>query len=206
MRPPLRPMGNERGLWQGLRQDDLQLVSTDHCPFCMKEQKDLGKKDFSEDPQRRAGTRDAHVAVVGRRRAQREIDLNRFVQLTATAPAKLFGLYPKKGTIAVGSDADIVVFDPEKKQTLSVKTLHMKVDYNPYEGREVMAGPKTCSARQRADPEREVPRQAGRGALPPAQPLRPRPRLTIFRRGSSSHPDAAGPASSTRPALPAAPA
>ena len=75
----------------------------------------------------------------------REISMNRFVEITATAPAKIFGLYPKKGTIAVGADADIVVFDPEKKQTLSAKTLHMRVDYTPYEGREVQGAPDTCS-------------------------------------------------------------
>jgi dihydropyrimidinase len=147
MSPPLRPKGNERGLWQGLRQDDLQLVSTDHCPFCMKEQKELGKKDFSKIPNGAPGleTRMSLLWDGGVRR--KEIDMNRFVQLTATAPAKLFGLYPKKGTIAVGSDADIVVFDPEKKQTLSVKSLHMKVDYNPYEGRVVQGAPETVLSR-----------------------------------------------------------
>ncbi|HUB10205.1 MAG TPA: amidohydrolase family protein [Myxococcales bacterium] len=77
----------------------------------------------------------------------KQIDLNRFVQLTATAPAKLFGLYPRKGTIAVGSDADIVVWDPEKKVTLSAKSLHMKVDYNPYEGRKVVGAAETVLAR-----------------------------------------------------------
>jgi len=147
MSPPLRPKGNEKGLWQGLRQDDLQLVSTDHCPFCMKEQKELGKKDFSKIPNGAPGLETRMSLLWDGGVRAKQIDLNRFVQLTATAPAKLFGLYPRKGTIAVGSDADIVVWDPEKKVTLSAKSLHMKVDYNPYEGRKVVGAAETVLAR-----------------------------------------------------------
>jgi dihydropyrimidinase len=137
MSPPLRAKGNEESLWRGLKLDDLQLISTDHCPFCMKEQKELGKNDFSKIPNGAPGleTRMSLVYDGGVRTGR--ISLNRWVQLMSAAPAKIFGLYGKKGTVAVGADADLVVFDPEKEITLSYKTLHHKVDYTPYEGRKV---------------------------------------------------------------------
>jgi dihydropyrimidinase len=149
MSPPLRAKGNEEKLWRGLAGNDLQAVSTDHCPFCMKEQKELGRGDFSKIPNGAPGieTRLSLLfdgGVLGKR-----ISLNRFVELTSTAPARIFGLFPKKGTIAPGSDADIVIFDPKKKHTLSAKTLHMKVDYNPYEGREVTGAAETVLSRGR---------------------------------------------------------
>ncbi len=137
MSPPLRPKGNEDRLWRGLAENNLQAISTDHCPFCMKEQKELGKNDFSKIPNGAPGIETRlHLVYDGGVR-QGKISLNRFVELTATSPAKIFGLFPRKGTIAPGSDADIVVFDPEKRHVLSAKTHHMRVDYNPYEGREV---------------------------------------------------------------------
>jgi dihydropyrimidinase len=137
MSPPLRPKETQDRLWRGLASNDLQAVSTDHCPFCMKEQKELGRDDFSKIPNGAPGieTRMSLLHDGGVRTGR--ISWNRYVELTSTSPAKIFGLFPRKGTIAPGSDADIVVFDPERKQTLSAKTLHMKVDYNPYEGREV---------------------------------------------------------------------
>ncbi len=137
MSPPLRPKETQDRLWRGLAGSDLQAVSTDHCPFCMKEQKELGRGDFSKIPNGAPGieTRMSLVFDGGVRTGK--IGLNRFVELTSTSPAKIFGLFPRKGTVAPGSDADLVVFDPNKKQKLSAKTLHMKVDYNPYEGREV---------------------------------------------------------------------
>jgi dihydropyrimidinase len=149
MSPPLRARGNEEKLWRGLAGNDLQAVSTDHCPFCMKEQKELGRGDFSKIPNGAPGieTRMSLLfdgGVVGKR-----ISLNRFVELTSTSPAKIFGLFPRKGTIAPGSDADIVIFDPKKKHTLSAKTHHMKVDYNPYEGREVTGAAETVLSRGR---------------------------------------------------------
>jgi dihydropyrimidinase len=138
MSPPLRPKETQERLWRGLAFNDLQAISTDHCPFCMKEQKTLGRNDFSKIPNGAPGieTRMSLVYDGGVRTGR--ISLNRFVELTSTSPAKIFGLFPRKGTIAPGSDADIVIFDPEKKTRLSQKTLHMKVDYNPYEGREVV--------------------------------------------------------------------
>ena len=141
MSPPLREKWHQDVLWKGLEKNDLQVISTDHCPFCMLEQKELGKDDFSKIPNGAPGieTRLTLVHDGGVRKGR--ISLNRFVELCSTTPAKMFGLFPRKGTIAVGSDADIVVFDPARKQTLGVKTLHMRVDYNPYEGRVVEGSP-----------------------------------------------------------------
>jgi dihydropyrimidinase len=149
MSPPLRPKEGQDRLWRGLRFNDLQAISTDHCPFCMKEQKELGTNDFSKIPNGAPGieTRMSLVYDGGVRTGR--ISLNRFVELTSTSPAKIFGLFPRKGTIAPGSDADIVVFDPEKTLTLSAKTLHMKVDYNPYEGRTLTGATETVLSRGR---------------------------------------------------------
>jgi dihydropyrimidinase len=149
MSPPLRPKETQDKLWRGLAGGDLQAVSTDHCPFCMKEQKELGKGDFSKIPNGAPGieTRMSLVFDGGVRAGK--ISMNRYVELTSTSPAKIFGLFPRKGTIAPGSDADVVVFDPNKRQTLSAKTLHMKVDYNPYEGREVTGVSETVLSRGR---------------------------------------------------------
>src|SRR5436189_3936850 len=127
MSPPLRPKDTQDRLWRGLAGNDLQAISTDHCPFCMKEQKTLGEGDFSKIPNGAPGI-ETRLTLVhdGGVRAGR-ISLNRFVELCSTSPAKIFGLFPRKGTIAPGSDADIVVFDPNKKMTLGVKSLHMRV-------------------------------------------------------------------------------
>ena len=147
MSPPLRPKETQDRLWRGLAFNDLQAISTDHCPFCMKEQKMLGEGDFSKIPNGAPGieTRMSLVYDGGVRTGR--ISLNRFVELTSTSPAKIFGLFPRKGTIAPGSDADIVIFDPERTTVLSAKTLHMKVDYNPYEGREVTGVTDTVISR-----------------------------------------------------------
>src|SRR6476469_2242184 len=146
MSPPLRDRAKQAQLWRGLAGNDLQVISTDHCPFCMKE-KHLGDGDFSKIPNGAPGveTRMSLVYDGGVRTGR--ISLNRFVELTSTSPAKIFGLFPRKGTIAPGSDADIVIFDPQKTIKLSVKTLHMKVDYNPYEGREVTGATETVISR-----------------------------------------------------------
>ncbi len=138
MSPPLRERAGQPRLWRALAANDLQAISTDHCPFCMKGQKELGLGDFSKIPNGAPGieTRMSLVHDGGVRTGH--VSINRFVELTSTSPAKIFGLYPRKGTIAPGADADIVVFDPERRVTLSAQTLHMKVDYSPYEGREVV--------------------------------------------------------------------
>ncbi len=144
MTPPLRDHDCQQALWRGLKFDDLQIVSTDHCPFCFNEKahgllksKQLGKDDFSKIPNGAPGV-ELRLPLLfdGGVKAGR-INLNRFVQLVATAPAKMFGLFPRKGTIAVGSDADIVIFDPEQKHILSADTHHSNVDYSLFEGREV---------------------------------------------------------------------
>jgi dihydropyrimidinase len=149
MSPPLRPRETQARLWRGLAFDDLQVVSTDHCPFCMKEQKALGKDDFSKIPNGAPGieTRMSLVYDGGVRSGR--ISINRFVELTSTAPAKIFGLFPRKGTIAPGSDADIVIFDPNKEMILSARTHHMRVDYNPYEGRRITGVTETVMSRGR---------------------------------------------------------
>src|SRR5499433_2642448 len=134
--PPLRPQSHHDHLWRGLKLNDLQVVSTDHCPFCVKGQKDLGRDDFAKIPNGMPGI-ETRLYLLWEGVRDRRISMNRFVEITATAPAKLFGLYPKKGTIAVGTDADLVVWDSNHEHVLSQKTLHMRVDYSPYEGRKV---------------------------------------------------------------------
>lgn len=144
MSPPLRSRESQNALWTALRTDDLQLVSTDHCPFCMKEghlgrvnQKPLGRNDFSKIPNGVPGveTRMSTLFDGGVRTGR--ISLNRFVELTSTAPAKLFGMFPRKGTIAVGSDADIVLFDPSAQHIISSATQHGNTDFTLFEGRSV---------------------------------------------------------------------
>ncbi|MGA9995604.1 MAG: dihydropyrimidinase [Pyrinomonadaceae bacterium] len=149
MTPPLREKSNQAELWKGLKTDDLQVISTDHCPFCMKEQKELGKDDFSKIPNGAPGVEHRVPLIYNGGVVENKISLNRFVELTSTAAAKMFGLFPKKGTIAVGSDADIVIFDPEKEQTISAKTHHMNVDYSAYEGKKIKGVVETVLSRGR---------------------------------------------------------
>ncbi|HEV7912798.1 MAG TPA: dihydropyrimidinase [Albitalea sp.] len=142
MTPPLRTPDDQKHLWRALRYDDLQVIATDHCPFCMKEghlgyrqQKMRGKDDFSLIPNGAPGIETRLVSLFDIGVMQGRLSLNRFVQLTATTPAKLFGLFPRKGTIAVGSDADIVLFDPAATQTIRAAHLHSQCDYTLLEGR-----------------------------------------------------------------------
>jgi dihydropyrimidinase len=146
MTPPLREKANQAELWKGLKMDDLQVISTDHCPFCMKEQKELGRADFTKIPNGAPGV-EHRVPLIYTGVVENRISLNRFVELTSTAAAKMFGMFPKKGTIAVGSDADIVIFDPEATQTISAKTHHMNVDYSAYEGRTIRGVVETVLSR-----------------------------------------------------------
>jgi dihydropyrimidinase len=147
MTPPIREKWNQEKLWRGLKFNDLQVVATDHCPFCMKEQKELGKNDFSKIPNGGPGVEDRMSLVYNGGVAEGRISVNRFVEITSTAAAKIFGLFPKKGTIAVGSDADIVIFDPNEERTISAKTHHMNVDYSCYEGFKVRGVTKTVLSR-----------------------------------------------------------
>jgi dihydropyrimidinase len=135
--PPLRPKDHWDDLWTGLVKDDLQIVSTDHCPFDFHGQKELGRGDFRKIPNGLPGVEDRidlmhDGGVVGGR-----ITKERWVEIVSTAPAKMFGMFPRKGSIPIGADADIVVYDPNRKRTISAKTHHMDVDYSCYEGRQV---------------------------------------------------------------------
>jgi dihydropyrimidinase len=149
MTPPLREKWNQDKLWQGLQGNDLQVISTDHCPFCFKEQKELGRDDFTKIPNGGPGVEHRMSLIYNGGVAGGRISVNRFVELTSTSAAKLFGLFPRKGTIAVGSDADIVIFDPNEEMTLSAATHHMNVDYSAYEGMKIKGVTKTVLSRGR---------------------------------------------------------
>jgi dihydropyrimidinase len=148
--PPLRERWHQKKLWNGLRNDSLNVISTDHCPFCLKDQKELGKTDFSKIPNGGPGIENRMSLIYHHGVNRNNFDVNRFVELTSTAPAKIFGLFPRKGTIAVGSDADIVIFDPEHEETISVNnphTHHMNIDYNAYENMRVKGFTETVFSR-----------------------------------------------------------
>jgi dihydropyrimidinase len=144
--PPLRQQHHHDHLWRGLRNYDLQVVATDHCPFCMKDQKELGRGDFSKIPNGMPGV-ETRLHLLWEGVVAGKISMNRFVEITSTAPAKLFGMYGKKGTLAVGADADVVVWDPRRTKVLGKDTLHMRVDYSPFEGRTVPASPSHVLSR-----------------------------------------------------------
>ncbi|SHM58433.1 dihydropyrimidinase [Actinacidiphila paucisporea] len=143
---PLRPREHQAALWRGLRTDDLQVVSTDHCPFCFSGQKEMGRGDFSKIPNGMPGVEHRmdllHQAVV-----DGQITRRRWIDIACAAPARMFGLYPRKGTIAPGADADVVVYDPHAEQTVSASTHHMNVDYSAYEGRKLTGRVETVLSR-----------------------------------------------------------
>ncbi|GAA4623404.1 dihydropyrimidinase [Actinoallomurus vinaceus] len=143
---PLRPKEHQAYLWRGLRTNDLQVVSTDHCPFCFKGQKELGLGDFSKIPNGLPGVENRmdllHQAVV-----DGHISRRRWIEIACATPARMFGLYPRKGTIAPGADADIVIYDPGATQVMSAETHHMNVDYSAYEGRTVTGRVQTVLSR-----------------------------------------------------------
>jgi dihydropyrimidinase len=144
MTPPLRDHHHQHQLWKGLRTDDLQVVSTDHCPFCFNEQpygmkysKQQGIDSFSKIPNGAPGVETRLPLIYDGAVRQHGMSINRFVEITSTAPAKLFGLFPKKGSIAVGTDGDIVLFDPNEQWTIRAAEQHSRVDYTLFEGRQV---------------------------------------------------------------------
>lgn len=147
--PPLREKWHQEKLWNGLKRDHLQVVSTDHCPFCFKEQKELGRDDFTKIPNGGPGIEHRMSLIYSGGVGQGRFTENRFVELVSTTPAKLFGLYPRKGTIAVGSDADLVIFDPSRKHTISARNHHMRVDYSMFEGIQVTGMPDVVLSRGR---------------------------------------------------------
>lgn len=146
MSPPLREKKDQASLWSGINQGLLQVVATDHCPF-MWEQKLMGKDDFSKIPNGHPAVENRVELLYSEGVAKGKISLNKFVEVSSTNAAKIFGMFPKKGTIAVGSDADIVIFDPNEKHKLSAETHHMNVDYSGYEGWEVTGKVKTVLLR-----------------------------------------------------------
>jgi len=133
MSPPLRKKYNQKELWKGLRDGNIQVVATDHCPFAFNNEKQLGKNDFTKCPNGGPGIETRIPLMFSEGVMKNRININRFVDVTSTTPAKIFGLYPKKGTITVGSDADIVLIDPKREVTLSKSMLHENVDYTCYE-------------------------------------------------------------------------
>ncbi len=147
--PPFRTALDQEALWEGVRDGSLDVVATDHCSFNFATQKTLGRDDFSKIPSGVPAIEDRlmvlHHAGVGSGR----ISLGRFVELTATNPARLFGIYPRKGSLTVGADADIVLFDPQAERTLSARTHHMRVDYNLFEGMTVRGAPVAVWVRGR---------------------------------------------------------
>ena len=154
MSPPLRSKEAQHALWRALRMDQLQIVSTDHCPFCMKEghlgrvrQKPHGRHDFSKIPNGVPGVETRMTVIYDGGVRQNRLSMNRFVEITSTAPAKLFGLFPRKGTIAVGSDADVVLFDPNEAHVISAKTQHTNCDFTLFEGKEVVGRVKKVFSR-----------------------------------------------------------
>ncbi|MFI5749331.1 dihydropyrimidinase [Streptomyces sp. NPDC051644] len=143
---PLRPKEHQEALWRGLRNNELQVVSTDHCPFCFSGQKEMGRGDFSKIPNGMPGVENRmdllHQAVV-----DGHISRRRWIEIACASPARMFGLYPKKGTIAPGADADVVIYDPAAEQTISAETHHMNVDYSAYEGKRITGQVETVLSR-----------------------------------------------------------
>jgi dihydropyrimidinase len=145
--PPLRPKKHQGKLWDGLKHDHLQVVSTDHCPFCFEDQKILGKNDFTKIPNGGPGIENRLQLIHQYGVSSGKLSLNRFVEIVSTAPARIFGLYPQKGEIAPGSDADLVIWDPNAVYTISAKTHHMRVDYSMFEGFECRGNARTVLSR-----------------------------------------------------------
>src|SRR6202453_2894631 len=145
--PPLREKENLPKLWDGLKHDHLQVVSTDHCPFCFEDQKVLGKADFTKIPNGGPGIENRLQLMYHYGVGVNGLSLNRFVEITSTSPAKIFGMYPQKGEIAAGSDADIVLWHPQASHIITAKTHHMRVDYSMFEGYEVLGNARTVISR-----------------------------------------------------------
>ncbi|HQW31003.1 MAG: dihydropyrimidinase [Flavobacteriales bacterium] len=146
MSPPLREKKDIAALWGAIDQGTVQVVATDHCPFTL-EQKAMGKDDFSKIPNGHPAIEHRMELLFSEGVNKKRITLNKFVEVTATNPAKIFGMFPRKGTIGIGSDADIILFDPNEKHVLSAKTHHMNTDYSGYEGKELTGKVKTVILR-----------------------------------------------------------
>ena len=146
MSPPLREKKDQAALWSGINQGLIQVVGTDHCPFTWK-QKQMGKNDFSKIPNGHPAIEHRMELLFSEGVRKGRISLSKYVELTSTNAAKIFGAYPKKGTIAIGADADLVIFNPTKRHTLSQKSHHMNADYSSYEGFKVTGKTETVLLR-----------------------------------------------------------
>ncbi|MFT4771334.1 MAG: dihydropyrimidinase, partial [Cryomorphaceae bacterium] len=155
MSPPLREKKDQEALWSGINQGLIQVVGTDHCPF-MLEQKAMGKDNFAKIPNGHPAIEHRMEFMYSEGVRKGRISLPKFVELCSTNAAKIFGMYPRKGDIAIGADADIVIFDPEKRHTISVDTHHMRCDYSAYEGLEVTGKVETVLLRGRVAIEDET--------------------------------------------------
>ncbi len=147
MSPPLRPANRQEDLWLGLKDNDIQVVATDHCPFFFKNQKEMGLNDFTKIPNGAPAIETRIGLIYDGGVVKERLSLQRWVEVVSAAPAKLFGMYPKKGVIKAGSDADIVIFDPRDEQILDVGNLHMNTDYSPYEGMKLKGATHTVISR-----------------------------------------------------------
>lgn len=145
--PPLRTRSDHDALWKGLQAGELNVVSTDHCPFMFETQKRMGMNDFTKIPNGGPGIENRLQLLYHFGVNEGKFSLQKWVELVSLNPAKMFGLYPKKGTLEVGSDADIVIWDPAKKHTISAETHHMRVDYSMYEGMKVVGNADTVISR-----------------------------------------------------------
>jgi dihydropyrimidinase len=172
--PPLRPREHQEALWTGVRSGDIAVISTDHCPYCFADQKALGKDDFSQIPNGGPGIENRLSLIYNAGVHGGRITDNQFVDLIATRPAKIFGLFPRKGTIAVGSDGDVVIFDPHRELAISATTHLMHVDYNMYEGMRVRGSADEVLLRGKPIVrERKYIGQPGDGQYLPRQRYRP---------------------------------
>jgi len=145
--PPLREKWHQEKLWIGLKTDHLQVVSTDHCPFCFKEQKQLGRDDFTKIPNGIPSLEDRVNLLYTHGVKSGKLDLHTFVNVASTNAAKTFGLFPRKGAIQIGADADLVVYDPDYRGKISAKTQLMNVDYSAFEGWEIEGRPSVVTVR-----------------------------------------------------------
>jgi dihydropyrimidinase len=149
MSPPLRPRNHQERLWQGLASGEIQTVATDHCPFNFKGQKDMGRSDFSRIPNGIGSVGERMYLLYSYGVGESRINLRRYVDVTATTPAKLFGMHPRKGDIVAGGDADLVVFDPQAEGVVSAADQQHNLDYTPYEGMSIRGGPEAVLLRGR---------------------------------------------------------
>lgn len=163
MSPPLREKKDQKALWAGINQGLIHTLASDHCPFCL-DQKDMGKDDFSKIPNGMPGLEPRFEIFFSEGVAKGKVNLSKFVALTSTNAAKIFGMYPQKGTIAIGSDADLVLFDPNKKHIISAESHHMNCDYSGWEGLEVTGKCETVILRGKVAIENgECKLEAGNG-------------------------------------------